>query len=323
MPKDNEEHDFSNDDMRIYAIQPTIKPIKLKRAVNPILPKLPTSIFFCCGSGHGKTSLITNFCFRNEFWGGIFESILYISPTVLTDNSSQPFLDESMEDIVEIRTDAENMDSIIDQYIHWLKENFDSQDKEKPDPPVNLIIADDISGYLRRTGTVTGLITKNRHTFTSLFVSNQTLRDVPRPIRTLCKCIILSRCTNDTEVKAILEEYGGQFIGGQNQMLEVWRYATKTKYNYLMINMSNETDVHIYKIGSEGMFEIHDVAANTAQNHDMNADAPEEFSEDEHDPLKEQKELYCETCNQEFGTPDRLTRHKMTKKHKKKTGEIM
>ena len=322
MPKDDKERDFSNDDMRIFPIQKTIDDMPLKRPINPILPTLPTTFLFCMGSGHGKTSLITNLIFRDEFYKDIFENILYISPTVLTDNSSQPFLSEEMEDIVTIRDDAEAMDQIITEYIDWLKANFDKKDKEKPNPPVNLIIADDISGYLRRSGTLSSAVSRNRHTWTSLFISNQTLRDVPRPIRTLCKCVFLSRCTNDIEVQAILEEYAGNFLGGKDQMMQVWQSATEQKYNYLMINMADESNVRIFQIGSEGMFEFHGVSSNTTENHPMGGDVPDEMPEEEVDPLKEDQDPFCDKCNQSFKNINSLTRHKLTKRHRRKAGEL-
>ena len=37
MPKKEEKHDFSTDDMKIYAVKPTLPVIKLKRELNPVL----------------------------------------------------------------------------------------------------------------------------------------------------------------------------------------------------------------------------------------------------------------------------------------------
>jgi hypothetical protein len=79
-----------------------------------------------------------------------------------------------------------------------------------------------------------------------MFISNQTLKDVPRVIRTLVKCVVFSHCTNDSEIIAILDEYSGNFNGGRDAMFRIWNEATKAKYNYLMINMSIENDVRIY-----------------------------------------------------------------------------
>jgi hypothetical protein len=81
-----------------------------------------------------------------------------------------------------------------------------------------------------------------------MFISNQTLKDVPRVIRTLVKCVVFSRCTNDIEIACILDEYAGNFIGGRDMMMQVWNDATKTKYNFLMINMADESNVRIFKL---------------------------------------------------------------------------
>ena len=67
-------------------------------------------------------------------------------------------------------------------------------------------------------------------------ISNQTLKDLPRQTRTLCKAVFLARCTSMIEQKVILEEWGGKFAGGEAQMLEIWEKATREKYNFLYMN---------------------------------------------------------------------------------------
>lgn len=51
------------------------------------------------GSGCGKSNLVTNLVFRPQYYGDIFEKIIFVSPTVERDQSTQPFLAEEMEDI--------------------------------------------------------------------------------------------------------------------------------------------------------------------------------------------------------------------------------
>ena len=219
--KKEEKHDFSKDDMRIFAVKPTLPVIKLKREINPILPKPPTSMLFIMSSGGGKSNLISNLVFRPEYYGDIFEKIIFVSPTVERDQSTQPFMREEMEDIVTIRPDPQNMDQIIHDFIETTKNEYDVKDPDKPDPPMSLLILDDISGYLRRTDLVVNLISRNRHFLASLMISNQTLKDLPRQTRTLCKAVFLSRCTSMIEQKVILEEWGGKFAGGEQDRKSV------------------------------------------------------------------------------------------------------
>ena len=319
MPQKGNQINFDNADMRIFEVKPTIPKMPLKRPINPNIPRPPTSWFFVCGSGMGKSNLMTNLVFRKEYYADIFDKILYISPTVLKDNSTQPFLDESMEDIVTIRSDPQNMDKIIGDYIQYIDENFDSTDPDKPNPPVSLIIADDISGYMRRTSNLVHLTSRSRHFWCSLMISNQTLKDVPRVVRTLCKCIVLARCTNDMEVQCILDEFAGNFIGGRDMMLQVWREATKHKYNFLMIDMSVENDVKIRQIGSMGYFEFPGVSA--SQHHDnggvTNApmEEPDEIEIPYPDPRTQPDNLYCEDCRKEYKTDYTFQKHLHSKSH--------
>jgi hypothetical protein len=153
----NNQDDYTNADMKIYAVKPTLTSMPIKRPLHPSLPRPPTSWMFICGSGMGKSNLITNLIFRKEYYADIFDNIIYISPTVERDNSSQPFLHKTMEDIVTIRSDPQNMDSILQGFIENIDRNFSTTDDDKPDPPVSLVIADDISGFLKKTSSVVGL----------------------------------------------------------------------------------------------------------------------------------------------------------------------
>lgn len=269
MPKKKEySHDFTKDDMKIYPVKPTLRPIPLKRPINPILPSPPTSLLFVMGSGCGKSNLITNLVFRPECYVMYSKKkILYLSPTVERDHSTHPFTrEEEMEEIVTIRSNPQNMDNIVNEYIQHIEEKYDVKHDEKPNPPTSRIIADDISGCMKRTEHIVNLVSRNRHYWASLFISNRTVRDLPRVVctYTLCKVVFVARCTSDIETKVILEEYGGHFLDGESMMLRVWREATAEKYNFLFINMSNETDVHIYQLqlGKDRVFEFDGVASN-------------------------------------------------------------
>ena len=314
--------DFSKLNNGTLPVRPTLPEIKLKRPMNPAWPKPPTSILFIAGSGMGKTSAITNLCFRDpEMYGGIFEKIIFVSPTVENHQSTQPFLAEEMEDIVTIRSDPENMDSIIHDFIETTKSQYDVKDKDKEDPPISLIILDDISGYLKRTNEVVHLISRNRHFRATLMISNQTCRDIPRPVRALAKAVLLARTTSMIEQKVILEEWGGKFAGGEQQMMQIWDDATSEKYNFLYMNFEGASHPRFFQWGKDGMFEFEHVAAQNPTEAPMGGpDVPGE--DEEEDPLKAEDELYCNSCNMGFKTQDRLARHEMSKRHQKASGNF-
>jgi len=278
------------------------------------------------GSGYGKTNLICNLVHRPEYYGDVFEKILYISPTVDQDNSSQPFFHESMEDIVDIHTDAENMDDIIGGFIRNTKELYDPKSKDKPNPPVSLIIADDVSGYLKNSNVVTDLISRNRHYWASIFISNQTLKTVPRPIRSLVKNIVLAKCTNDMERHLILEEYSGRFLGGMNQMIEIWNDATSVRFNYLWINMQNEADIRIYQIGANGLNEYNGVSSNSSDTPQTEV-APEEIEPEEKSISLQLKEMgddfVCDSCQKSFTSHHSLIKHERSRAHKKRSAQLL
>jgi hypothetical protein len=203
------------------------------------------------------------------------------------------------------------MDTILHDFITNIDTNYSTTDDDKPDPPVSLIILDDISGLLKKTSSVVHLISRNRHYWTTMFISNQTLKDVPRVIRTLVKCVVFSRCTNDIEIACILDEYSGNFIGGRNMMMQVWNDASKTKYNFLMINMADESNVRIFQIGSEGFNEYEGVSSSLQSNNNASMTTATESNvrtkpfniKDLPDPI------HCSACKQHFKNQSSYIRH--------------
>jgi hypothetical protein len=247
----------------------------------------------------------------------VFDRILYISPTVEKDNSSQPFLHKTMEDIVTIRNDPQNMDAILNDFVKNIDTNYSTTDDDKPDPPVSLIIADDISGFLKKTSSVTHLISRNRHYWTTMFISNQTLKDVPRVVRTLVKCVVFSHCTNDGEIMAILDEYSGNFNGGRDAMFRIWNEATKVKYNYLMINMSVENDVKIYQIGTDGFFEFEGASSSRHDGRTLHQPKPQEPQRTRPFNITDlPNPVHCSACKQDFKNQSSYIRHTSSTKHK-------
>ena len=62
-------HIFDTDYMRILPVKPKLPKLPLPRELNPILPKPPITILFLATCGQGKTSLVSNPCWRKEMYG--------------------------------------------------------------------------------------------------------------------------------------------------------------------------------------------------------------------------------------------------------------
>ena len=65
----------------------------------------------------GKSNMIANLLNRAEYYEGIFDKTIIVSPTVKIDKSSQLYFREEEKDVYEIHGDVENVNEIIIQSI--------------------------------------------------------------------------------------------------------------------------------------------------------------------------------------------------------------
>ena len=298
--KKSKKADFSKDDTRIFEVKPMLPKIPLPRPINPVLPQHPTTVLILATCGQGKTNFLTNLVLRKEMLGGdnpIYEQIKFISPTVLVDQSTQPFLQEELEDVVDVFDEPYQVDEVINSFVQHTRENYDITDPDRQ-PPRTFILVDDCSGYLRRNSNTSNLWSRHRHYNASLFCLNQCIRDLPSTVRKLSKCVFLSRCTSAMEQKAILEEWADR-CGGEEQMLAMWNKATEEKFSFFYINMTDPPNPRYFKIG--GTTPIQEFVIDHRPEMDGGTGAPDEsyLPEDDID-VDELDEMVKQKQNQEY-----------------------
>lgn len=179
-------------------------------------------------SRSGKSVVITNLIYNEAFnFKERFEKIIFISPTILIDNTLQYARED--EDIVKIHDEdmLENLDLVINNILATQKEGFD---KDGSAPPT-LLILDDCLAYLKNK-TLSYLSTKNRHYSVSLILTTQYYRKIDPVIRANATNWILFKTMVDKEKEAVNEDLNAfpNFDGFYDE-------ATREPYSFLFADM--------------------------------------------------------------------------------------
>ena len=173
----------------------------------------------------GAFSLLSNLYLRDEFFGGLFDSVYIISNSIYNDSSSRFLKDEPYVNCRDTYDDNE-IQMIIDEQSSY----------EKKDQPLISIVADDILGSLPKNAKLFQLFTRSRHyNIGNLIILTQMFRAVPNSVRNnLTYLIIFWNNHNEVELGKLNEEYG-HFCG--NRLVELYNeHILYEPYSFMYIN---------------------------------------------------------------------------------------
>ena len=242
-----------NFDLKILEVKNVLPEIKLPRPVDARLPTIPGLQLFVARCRSGKSNMLMNFLFSENFWGGpinVFDVIYYVSPTCRMDKSTQILFREDLEDKVIVFEDTDNVDGFIQNILDY-QESFPVNDEDNPRPLV-CVVLDDISGVLKRSSATTHLCSRYRHYNINLIISNQTLRDLPPVCRSMADSVFLAQTTSVMERQKVMEEYGDLY---KNKLLPAWEEASKEQFHFAYLKL-NELVPKLFKIGPTGCEEM-------------------------------------------------------------------
>ena len=252
-PKPEDVNPKKEYDLTVRAVKNLLPIIPLARPIDPRLPEIPGVVTMIMKVKSGKSNMLANMILGENFYGGqipIFDMVYIISPTVKIDKSSQQYFREEYEDRIVIFDDLENIDAFLDNILDY-QMSFDIKDPDNQ-PPLTAILLDDISGYLKRNSKINHIFSRYRHYNLSLFVANQTCRDLPTVVRSQTTGLFLSSCYSIMEKQKILEEWGDLY---QNKLLPVWDECVKERFNYCFLKL-DDIEPRVFKIGKDGCNEI-------------------------------------------------------------------
>jgi len=186
-------------ELKILKVKDLIEKDTRFDKLNPVLLKPPFLLVMNGSVRSGKSNLIVNLIYNNNFYKKIFDNIVYISPTVYIDNTLQHLDDD---DVLKF-DNPEKLDDILKTVVE--SQNEDNHKKEH-----TLIIIDDCLP-LKRGSYLTYLATRYRHFRISLIITSQDYRSVPNIIRANASGYLIFKTSNKKEYKKLEDEFGSLF----------------------------------------------------------------------------------------------------------------
>lgn len=218
--------------LKILKVKTMTEYDKRFKNLNPPLMKPPFLGVINGSVRTGKSNLLMNLIYNNSFYKGMFDKIIYISPTVHNDATLKHLKED--EDVMKISDDLDELDMILHKIVEL-------KDKDEDEHGLYyLIILDDCLGYIKPKSYVSYLCSRYRHYRLSLIFTSQNFRSIPNIIRTNASFYILFKTTNRKEYKKYIEEFGGLF----KKFDEIYDEATEQPYNFLYIDLRNLHALH-------------------------------------------------------------------------------
>lgn len=201
----------------------------VKKKIHDHLLKPPFLLILCAPVRSGKSNMIMNLIYNDRFYKGIFDHIVYISPTVDNDKTLS-FLRED-DDIVKISQNLEDGKAIIDALI---KLQTDDDNKESM-----LVVFDDMLGNLKAKD-FGNFCSRYRHYRISMIITTQNFRSLPPTCRNNATGYVIFKTNNGKEYSKIHEELSGSF----KRFDSLYNQATKKKYNFLYLDLESIKAYH-------------------------------------------------------------------------------
>lgn len=197
--------------------------------------KIPMRMCIVAPSGSGKTNFLCNLISVFSSGKGTFQSI-----TIITRNKDEPlyrWITSKCESII-IKEGVENtppLDKFDKDFNHLVC--FD-----------DLVLAKDLS-------KVENYYIRARKLGVSCIFLSQSFFKIPKIIRNNCSYMVLLKLSGNREVNVILSEFG---LGvTKDQLLEIYKFATKEKMSPLLIDMEAESQNRFRK----GLTEVIDYSS--------------------------------------------------------------
>ena len=244
---------------KVPSILPVIPPEPRPTSMKPPHPHLPnvegegggSLLLMISPVRTGKSTLISNLLLREDFYDAQerFDQVNIISNTIANDVTSR-FLRTAFE--------GNCHDFYDDSIIHGIVESQKKYDKEEQ--PEIAIILDDCLGSIKQNSMINHLASRYRHfNIKLLVISSQKFRGSVSPIirSNATDVIIGSPFPNQSELKAIGEEFGDLF-GGEKNWLKLYKKCVPNKYDFCYMDLQENPPImysNFEKVIARGMTE--------------------------------------------------------------------
>jgi hypothetical protein len=211
-------------DLTILKVRDDIGDNMRFSSLDPTLPKPPFRFLINAPSGSGKTNMIQNLLFNDNFYRGMFDRVIYLSPTVFEDKTLQHMrrmAEDSRNNLI-ISDQVERLGDLIQNLI---ESQMGGEDHV-------LLVLDDCIGLIPKGSPINTFIMKARHYRISIIMVTQYYRGIDPKIRENSNAYIFYANANLTEVRKIEDEIGNNF----KDFKKYYQLATEQPYNFLFVH---------------------------------------------------------------------------------------
>ena len=229
-----------NDKLEVLKVKDPKKKIHpLDKKLHPNLPRHPFLELICAPPKAGKSNLIMNMLFNQQFYDAqeYWDEVMYISPTAEFDNTLKNYL-PMLENCVRI-TDPEeivNLQAILKEICRGQVE----LKKKNEDMKRILVVLDDCVGFMKDK-SLGILCSKYRHYSLSIIITSQSFRSIPLITRNCAGSVIMFHLNSGRELEKINEEWGENFTP---DFEGIARKYTEHKYQFIMLNQESMKITH-------------------------------------------------------------------------------
>lgn len=200
--------------------------------LNPILLKPPFLGVLNGSVRSGKSVLLMNLIYNKNFYRGLFDKIIFYSPTVMNDKTLKHLAED--DDVIKVYDNLHNVDAVFEQIVN------DKMEDEETSEEQWLHIFDDMLGFINQKGFIASFTTKYRHSRNSMIFSTQLFRAIPNVIRTNATFYIIWKTNNKKEMAKLIEEFSGVIP----KFKELYDEATQEAYNFLYLDLRHLKAYH-------------------------------------------------------------------------------
>jgi hypothetical protein len=207
-------------------------PVKNSKILHKWLP--PSHLMITAPTSSGKTVLLINMIARKSFpYHKYYKTIHVFSPTINTDNNWNLIKqDKTNKYMLHENLDIEHIYELVDT------QDADIMTLGKNKVKHQLLIIDDFAGEMKNSNNrfLIGLLMKLRHSNIHLWLTTQSYRAIPRPMRLQFQSQIIFR-VSPNELDVISSELNGSLQ--ESLFKEMYLSAiTDRPYNFMYINIA-------------------------------------------------------------------------------------
>ena len=195
-------------------------------------PSVASYMVFCGKSRSGKSSLITSILTNRRIYRNAFHNVIICIPKHSFSSMSEkdnPFLALDKEKVYhDFNYDV--LDHIYNQIVTYACEEEDT-----------LLLIDDYASELKNGDLLkllNSLVNNRRHLRLSIWMSVQTYKSIPLSNRKTINVLVLFKCSNKAEIKAIWEEM--TFLS-KDVFFDLLMYVFQKPYDYIVIDRDNNS----------------------------------------------------------------------------------